>query len=124
MNQKKSNYSALDIILWLLIALLIAGSIWANYHFSAVDISLRLIGWLVLAIVVLGIALLTRQGKIALQFTKESRTELRKVVWPNRQETFRTTMMVIVMVILLALIIWGIDTIFFHIVGWLTAQRG
>lgn len=44
-----------------------------------------------------------------IQFIKESRTELKKVVWPTREETIRHTMTVIIMSGALALFLGGID---------------
>ena len=43
------------------------------------------------------------------KFIKESRTELKKVVWPTREETIRHTMTVIVMSGALALFLGGVD---------------
>ncbi|MBI3442886.1 MAG: preprotein translocase subunit SecE [Candidatus Sungbacteria bacterium] len=43
------------------------------------------------------------------QFVKESRTELKKVVWPTRQETVRHTLTVIIMSGALALFLGGAD---------------
>ena len=50
--------------------------------------------------------------------------ELRKVVWPTRQETIQTTLIVVAMVVVAALILWGLDKVFFWLVAWLTGQRG
>ena len=47
-------------------------------------------------------------GQIA-QFIRESRTELKKVVWPTREETIRHTLAVIVMSGALALFLGGVD---------------
>ncbi len=109
-------------VLWLIVAVLLASSLWANYTFSSVDTSLRLIGWLVMAGIMLGIASRTSQGLQALVFANEARIELRKVVWPTRKETVQTTIMVVVLIIVIALIIWGIDTLFLYLVGWMTGQ--
>ena len=112
------------MLLWLCIFLLLAVGISANYYYSDVNISLRLIAWLVLAIALGAIALQTQKGSAAWGFAREARSELRKVKWPKRQETLQVTMMVVLLVIVVALIIWGIDTIFLHLIGWLTGQRG
>jgi preprotein translocase subunit SecE len=67
---------------------------------------------------------LTTQGKKALTFIKGARTELRKVTWPTRQETFQTTLVVFVMVVIMALILWALDSLFLWLVSLLTAGRG
>ena len=46
---------------------------------------------------------LTQPGRDAREFLSESRFELRKVVWPTRQETWCTTLMVIMVVIVISL---------------------
>lgn len=111
-----------NITLWLIAVVLLGSGIAANYYFSSVDISLRLIGWLVLAIIIGAIVQQTRQGHTAWEFAKTARTELRKVIWPSRQETLQMTAMVIILVIIIAILIWGIDTLFLHLVGFLTGQ--
>ena len=43
------------------------------------------------------------------QFVLESRIELRKVFWPTRQETFTTTMVVLVFVVIASTFFWLLD---------------
>jgi preprotein translocase subunit SecE len=112
--------SKLDVFLWSIVSLLLAGGVVANYYFSAYPISLRLIGWLFLVLICVGVAYQTATGKKTWQFLVEARSELRKVVWPTRQETVQTTLVVIGMVILMGLILWGIDSVLLWIVGKFT----
>jgi preprotein translocase subunit SecE len=42
---------------------------------------------------------------------KESRSEIRRVVWPSWDETLQTTMIVLVLVLVFALILWGLDSV-------------
>ena len=55
-----------------------------------------------------------------MSFAKESRTEVRKVVWPSRQEATQTTLIVVVATVIVALILWGLDGILVRVVGFLT----
>ena len=55
-------------------------------------------------------------------FAKQSRMELRKVVWPTRQETIQTTMIVVAMVVVMALVLWGVDSILTWAITWLTGS--
>lgn len=66
------------------------------------------------------IASTTYKGSTFITFAKESRTEVRKVVWPNRQETTTTTMIVLVATVVMALILWGLDGIIVEIVSFIT----
>ena len=57
------------------------------------------------------------QGKRFIAFAKESRVEIRKVVWPTRQETQQTTLVVVAIVLIAALILWALDSL----LGWLVS---
>ncbi|MFP4310909.1 MAG: preprotein translocase subunit SecE [Nitriliruptoraceae bacterium] len=46
------------------------------------------------------------------QFLREVRSELRKVVWPNRKEITSYTIVVLVTTFVLVLIVWGMDEVF------------
>ena len=48
--------------------------------------------------------------KAAWDLAKEARVEIRKVVWPSREETTQTTLIVVAVVIFVALILWGLDS--------------
>ena len=52
------------------------------------------------------------QGERFLYFVKETRIELRKVVWPSREETVKTTGMVMIAVIVVAIFLWIVDAFF------------
>ncbi len=114
----------LDWLKWLIATLLIIAGLVANYYYNDQPWPLRLLAWLFLLGVVAAITSQTFQGKRALIFARESRMELRKVFWPTRQETMQTTLFVAIMVVVLALVLWGIDSILMWLIGWLTGQRG
>ncbi len=52
------------------------------------------------------------QGERFLYFVKETRIELRKVVWPSREETVKTTGIVVIAVIVVAIFLWIVDAFF------------
>jgi len=113
-----------DWLKWLIATLLLVAGIVANYYYSYQPWPLRLLGWIFLLVIVTAVVLQTYQGRQALNFARESRMELRKVVWPTYQETVQTTLFVAAMVLVLGLILWGIDGILMWLIGWLTGQRG
>jgi preprotein translocase subunit SecE len=116
--------SKLDWLKWLLIAFLIVAGVVANHVYVQQPWPLRLLAWLFLTGVVVFLGSQTKTGIKFLTFAKESRIELRKVVWPTRQETMQTTLIIAVMVVILALMLWGIDGMLVWLVGTLTGQRG
>lgn len=46
------------------------------------------------------------------QYVRESRDELKKVVWPTRQETVRHTIMVIAISVAVAVFLGALDYVF------------
>lgn len=120
-NQEEKS---LDWLKWLIaLALLLAGLI-ANYYYSDVSMLLRTLVWLAVLAISGFVASTTKTGKWVLDFFRDSKTELRKVVWPTREETVQTTLVVAAMVVILALVLWGMDGLLVWIIGWLTGQRG
>lgn len=119
-NAVQDTKSRFGVLKWLLIVLLLVGGIVANFYYSCVAVAIRAAVGIVLVILVLMIAFQTQKGWKAWSFMKESRTELRKVVWPTRQEIVQITSVVVLMVIVIALILWGLDTFFMWAVAWIT----
>lgn len=125
MNGKENiNKQGADTWKWALIALLLVIGIGGNYYFSAVMVAWRLIVWLLLFSLLALLASQTSEGRKIWAFAQQSRTELRKVVWPSREETTKMTMVVVVMVVVVALLLWLIDTGLLWVIGLLTGQRG
>lgn len=116
--------SKLNGIFWALIFVLVAAGIVANNYFNEIAWALRFAGWIVLAIVVVGLLSRTYEGKKLWRFAQEARVELRKVVWPTKDETIKTTMVIAALVICMAFILWGVDSVLMWAIGWLSGQRG
>ena len=112
--------SGMDAVKWLLAIALLAGAVVGNYMYADQSVLLRAIGVVVAVAAGLGIAAVTEKGRTFLAFAKEARIEVRKVVWPTRQETTHTTLIVMVATVIMALILWGLDGILFRAVGFLT----
>ncbi len=102
----------LDAIKWLLVVAVVAAGVVGNSHFSAESILYRALGLLVLAAVAVFVALQTAKGAAIADVVRGSLVELRKVVWPSRQETNQTTLIVLVVVFVMAIILWLLDTFF------------
>jgi preprotein translocase subunit SecE len=112
----------LDLLKWAAAGLLLAAAIGAFYLFSDQSLLLRVIG--VLAVLGIGVALVwnTVRGQLIRGFIGEARTEVRKVVWPTRQETIQTTIAVLVMVLIVAVFLWILDWILLEAMQWLTGR--
>ena len=58
------------------------------------------------------------------RFVLEARVELRKVFWPSRQETFTTTMVVLVFVLVASVFFWALDLLLAYATRYFTGQSG
>jgi preprotein translocase subunit SecE len=82
--------------------------------------ALRLITMLAAVVIALAIAAFTAPGRRARHFLAESQFEMRKVVWPTRDETIKTTGIIILVVVVLSLLLGLIDLILKSVVlDWL-----
>jgi preprotein translocase subunit SecE len=118
MNAKaEAKDSRFDLVKWLVVAALVVVGVVGNQYFSAEPILYRVLGLLVLAVLAGFIALQTAKGQVFLALAKEARVEIRKVVWPTRQETTQTTLIVVAVVLVMALLLWGLDSL----LGWLVS---
>lgn len=120
-NQQPSN--SLDFLKWGLIVLLLATAVGGNLFYADQSVLYRAIGVVALIVIAGLIALQTEKGRNALAFAKESRTEIRKVVWPTRQEAIQTTFIVLLATLIMSLILWGLDSILFELVGFVTGLQ-
>ncbi len=106
-----------DSLKWLIVLVLVAVSVAGNHYFSAESLLYRVLALLVLAGFAGFVALQTVRGKKFSTLLKDAKAEIRKVVWPTRQELTQTTMIVIVFVLIVALLLWGLDSL----VSWLVS---
>jgi preprotein translocase subunit SecE len=100
--------------------LLVAGAIWGFYFWGEHSLLLRVLGLLAVVIVAGLLALQTGSGRAVADFALESRTEVRKVVWPTRQETLQTTLVVLAMVLVMGIVLWMVDWVLLAIVRAVT----
>lgn len=121
MSENTENSSnPLDAIKWLVAIGLLAGIVAANHFLT--ELSVLYIA--LIAVVAVGlagfVASTTIKGSAFITFAKDSRTEVRKVVWPTRQETTTTTMIVLAATCLIAFIIYLLDMGIMKIVSFIT----
>ena len=99
----------------------LAAGIGGFYYYAEESMLYRVIAILLAAGISLFIAAQSEHGRVALAFIRDSRTELRKVVWPTRKETAQTTMFVLAAAILAGIFFWLIDMFLGWAVRFLTA---
>ena len=103
-----------EIVKLALAILIVISGIVGFYFYSEQSVLLRTIGLLITISISVFIALQTDKGRSTWIFFQDAQIEVRKVVWPTREETLQTTLIVILVVILAAIILWLLDMF----LGW------
>jgi preprotein translocase subunit SecE len=120
--QTPPSASAKDTALITLSILVLFVGIGAFYWFEDQALPLR-IGMVVVGLAAAaGFAWLSWYGREFWQFALASRVELRKVVWPSRDETVKTTYVVFIFAIVMGLFFWGLDWVLTWLTRLLTGQ--
>lgn len=108
----------------LLAVITVIAGIGGYYWFPDLPTAVRIL--MVLGGVAAGAAFLfwSVQGQAVWLFVQGSRIELRKMVWPTRQETLQTTLVVFVFVLVLGVFFWLVDMLLAWATRHLTGQGG
>ena len=120
--QAAEGASAKDNALMILAIVALLAGVVAFYWYEEDPLALRLamVGTGLVAAV--GLAWVSWYGREFWQFAQAARVELRKVVWPEREDTVRTTVLVIVFASLMGLFFWVLDLILTWLIRLLTGQ--
>ncbi len=113
---ESSESGIIDIIKLLASATILVSGLFAYYYYIEMSLPLRVLCVLGAVVVGIGVAMTSIQGKRLFTFIQGSRIEIRKVVWPTKQETTQTAIAVFIFTLLLALFFWGLDSLLL----WLT----
>src|SRR5690606_41414304 len=100
----------LDPLKWLVVIALIVAGVVGNSHFSAESLLYRVLGLPVLAVIACFVAYHTAKGASMWALVQGALVELRKVVWPTRQETHQTPLSLGAVVVVMSVILWLLGT--------------
>jgi len=103
---------------------LVASGVAGFYYFADQSLLMRVLGLLAVVAVSVAIAYQTALGQRTWGFVTDAQTEVKKVVWPTRKETLQTTGIVLVVVVIVGIFLWGLDSTLLWLVGILTGQGG
>lgn len=120
----ETQSSPFDLVLLFISLGLLVGSIVGFYYFEAYPAWQRWAGVLVAAALAIAIALQSHMGRSAASFIRGSQIELRKTVWPTKPETTQTTIAILIVVLILGLMLWGLDSLLLQGTKFLTGQGG
>ena len=107
-QQAVSSYK--DTLLLIAAVALLLGGMVAFYYFAEAPLLVRWLAMLGGLAAGLFAAYQTAAGKTLWGYVTGARTELRKVVWPSRQESVQATLMIAVVVLIMAVLLWGLDS--------------
>ncbi|WP_404367943.1 preprotein translocase subunit SecE [Marinobacter sp.] len=110
-SKAQHSTSRFDAIKWLVVFVLIAAGVVGNQYYSAESVLYRVLALVALAVVATLVALQTDRGRRFAALLKEARVEIRKVVWPTRPELIQTTVIVVIFVLVVALLLWAMDSL-------------
>ena len=123
-TQETSESGVLDILKLLVAAGVLVGGLYGYYYYLEWSLPVRVLlvlGGLAAGIV---IAMTSVQGQRLWAFIQGSRVEIRKVVWPTKQETTQTAIAVFVFTLIMALFFWGLDSFLLWLTSPLVGSTG
>ncbi|HCT99880.1 MAG TPA: preprotein translocase subunit SecE [Methylococcaceae bacterium] len=121
-TQTEASISVFDVVKQVFSVVFVIAAIAAFYYFSDVKLIYRVLGLIATFGGVAGLLATTAWGESITAFVADSKIEVRKIVWPTKDETTRTTLLVFAMVSVVSLVLWLLDTFLFWGVRMLTGQ--
>jgi preprotein translocase subunit SecE len=118
----EASTQVLDVVKQVISVIFVVAGVAAFYYFSDFPLLYRVLGLIVVIGAAVGLVLTTEVGKNVWNFMLESKQEVKRVVWPTREETMRTTLMVFVMVFIVGLVLWILDASLFWAINHLVSQ--
>lgn len=110
---------AKNIFIWTLIALLTISNMVVQFYVN-LSSSLQYIVWVGWFALSIALFLQSDKGHELKAFIMDAYSEIKKVVWPSKQETIQTTMIVIVMVAVTGFVLWLLDNLMIWLIAKLT----
>ncbi len=121
-TQTEASTNVFDVVKQVFSVVFVIAGIAAFYYFSDVKLIYRVLGLLAVSGGIVAMLVTTAWGSTISTFIIDSKIEVRKIVWPTRDETIRTTLLVFAMVSVVSLVLWLLDTFLFWGVRLLTGQ--
>ena len=117
----KEISSTLDTLKMASAVAILLSSVFSFYYFAELSVLIRVLAVIFSVILSLIIFFSTQRGIIFWDFLQGSRVEMRKVVWPTKQETIQTTLTVFMFVLVLGIFFWLLDFLLLYITTSITS---
>ena len=122
--QSPAGASAKDTALMMMSIVLLLAGIVAFYWFDELALFFRVAMVIAGLAAAAGLMWFSWYGREFWQFAQAARVELRKVVWPDRDETVKTTYVVFGFAIVMGLFFWFLDMGLTYLTRLLGGQTG
>ena len=120
-NVEQQQSSLLDTVKLLGSVLILLVGIFSYYYLNQISILSRVLMVLASVVVSLIIFFQTQRGNVLWEFFQGSRVEIKKVIWPTKQETFQTTLTVFVFVLIMGIFFWLLDFLLLFVTTAITS---
>ena len=120
-NVEQQQSSLLDTVKLLGSVLILLVGIVSYYYLTQISILFRVLMILASVVVSLIIFFQTQRGNVLWEFFQGSRVEIKKVIWPTKQETFQTTLTVFVFVLIMGIFFWLLDFLLLFVTTAITS---
>jgi len=118
----ETEKTVLDTLKLLVAGGVLLGGVVGYYNYPDVPGVVRALGVMVALAIAVVIALQSVQGQALWRFVQGSRVEMRKVVWPTREEAIQTTIAVLVFALIMGVFFWLLDLFLLWFTRFLTGQ--
>ena len=118
----ETEKTVLDTLKLLVAGGVLLGGVVGYYYYPDVPVVVRALGVMVALAIAIVIALQSVQGQALWRFVQGSRVEMRKVVWPTREEAIQTTIAVLVFALIMGVFFWLLDLFLLWFTRFLTGQ--
>ena len=108
-STEQSKSSPVDVFKWRVVIAIIAAAVVGTAYFDDQPLLYRVVGVVVAGILAALLASFTDKGRAFIALLQDARAEVRRVVWPTKQETAQTTGVVVLVVAIMALLLWLLD---------------
>ena len=100
-----------DWLKWAVVVALVAVGVVGNWYYGDYSLLIRALAVVAIAAVAGYVASRTERGQRVITLGREARAEIRRVVWPTRQEATQTTAIVLILILIFSAILWGLDSL-------------
>ena len=123
-SKADSRPTAFDTAKLALAVAIVVGGIFGYFYYAALPMVVRVVIVLASLAVAALVVLRSAQGQALSRFVQASRVELRKVVWPTREETLQTTVAVLIFAAVMGTFFWLLDLFLLTFTRWIMGQGG